>query len=330
MPSPTLGQYPGAIVESDGIPAVISQTLEFVEAHAAVIHRVLADRASRPHLADLAELEATVNLVTRLLKGPVLPDPKLRLHGAMDVLTMTVCSESNKYVKYVSKTLGKSSAGDDMMLAASDDLRALDAADRMWRRFISIRSMILSVQRVLVNKGLTKFTFAASDGVVGDERPTVHLFGTVVMRLSLELSQLADARRDALKSIDHYKILRDGSVTESDLLARVALVESDIRTVVISTENALEVLYAHLQPLVYSGDDDSLVAPSMELNGGKTRTSEFGVLASFMLPGLHSLIQFEKSTLGLDTEFINMLARRVRDSLETSDPTAHRNRFGIA
>lgn len=330
VPSPTLGQYPGAIVESDGIPAVISQTLEFVEAHAAVIHRVLADRASRPHLADLAELEATVNLVTRLLKGPVLPDPKLRLHGAMDVLTMTVCSESNKYVKYVSKTLGKSSAGDDMMLAASDDLRALDAADRMWRRFISIRSMILSVQRVLVNKGLTKFTFAASDGVVGDERPTVHLFGTVVMRLSLELSQLADARRDALKSIDHYKILRDGSVTESDLLARVALVESDIRTVVISTENALEVLYAHLQPLVYSGDDDSLVAPSMELNGGKTRTSEFGVLASFMLPGLHSLIQFEKSTLGLDTEFINMLARRVRDSLETSDPTAHRNRFGIA
>jgi nuclear pore complex protein Nup205 len=301
-----------------------------VEAHAAVIHRVLADRASRPHLADLAELEATVNLVTRLLKGPVLPDPKLRLHGAIDVLTVTMCSESNKYANYVSKTLGRSSADADMMLAASDDLRAIDCADRMWRRFISVRSMVLSVQRVLVNKGLTKFTFASSDGVVGDERPTVHLFGTVVMRLSLELSQLVDARRDALKSIDHYKILRDGSVNESDLLARLAQVESDIRTIVISTENALEVLYAHLQPPVHSGDDDSLVAPSAELNGGKARMSEFGVLASFMLPGLQSLIQYEKSTLGLDTDFINLLARRVRDSLETSAPFTPGNRFGIA
>jgi len=323
-PSATLSQYPGAIVESEGVPAIISQTLAFVEAHSAVIHRVLADRAPRPHLADLAELEATVNLVTRLLKGPVLPDPKLRLHGAVDVLTANLCSESNKYSDFIAKTFGLSSA-EDVMLASSDPF-AISAAETMWRRFRSVRSMLLSAQRVLVNRGLTKFKFSISDGAVGDERPTLNLFSATAIRLSGELTRLVESRTSALKSIEYNKIVRNMSATESDLIAKLAEIESEIRVVVISTENTLEVLYAHLQPSLRLGEDDSLVAPSIELNGGKSQAHELGILATIMLPSLQSLIRLDKATLGLDTEFLNMIATRVRDSLDSPQ----QNRFGVA
>lgn len=326
--SPISSQYTGAVVESGGLPPVYAQVFAFVEAHAAVIHRVLADRAARPHLADLSELEATVNLVTRLLKGPVIPDPKLRLNGAVEVLTVTLCSESNKYSKYIAKTLGQSAADDDMMLALSDDVQAVHAAERMLRRFINVRSMVLSAQRVLVNKGLTRFSFAGSDGAVGDERPTVHMFATLVMRLSVELERLSKARKDALKSIEYRSILKNSSSSESDLLARVAAVDCDIRTIVISAENSLEVLYAHLHPTAQNGEDDSLVTPSAELSGGKAREHEFGSLSSLMIPCLQSFVDFDKSTLGLDTEFLQMIATRVRDTLTSSQPVRHR--FGIA
>ena len=245
--SPVLTQYKGGIIESTGYPSVVAQVLEFVEAHAAVIHRVLADRAPQPHLADLTELEVTVDLVTRLLKGSITPDPKLRLHGAIDVLTAMICgAEANKYSKFISKTLGHAEADDDVMLASSDDANAIDAAERMLTRFINVRSMVLSAQRVLVNKCLTKFTFSVSDGVVGDERPTVHLFGTLVIGLSGELDRLCRARKYALKSIEYGSILRTSDVSESDLVAKVASLEADIRTIVISAENSLEILYAHL------------------------------------------------------------------------------------
>lgn len=315
VPAPTLAQYPGAIVESRGVPEIITQTLAFVEAHIAVIQRVLADRAPRPHLADLAELEATVNLVTRLLKGPVLPDPKLRLQGAIDVLTVTLCSDANKYGKYISRTLGHASPDDDLMLMASDDLHAVDAADRMYERFISVRSMLLSAQRVLVNKGLTKFSLSASDGAVGDERPTIHLFGTLVMKLCIDLQRLADSRREVNQGLDSIRVLRQQNTHEVDLIAKLASVESNIRVVVISIENVLEILYAHLQPWLLTGEDDSLVAPSAEFNAGKVRNDGLGMLSSFMLPSLQILVGLNKTTLGLDTEFLNMIATRVRDSL---------------
>ena len=322
-PSATLSRYPGAIVESKGVPAIISQTLAFVEAHSAVIHRVLADRASRPHLADLAELEATVNLVTGLLKGPVLPDPKLRLHGAVDVLTATLCSDSNKYSDFIAKTFGLSSA-EDVILASSDPF-AISAAETMWRRFRSVRSMLLSAQRVMVNKGLTKFKFSISDGAIGDERPTLNLFGATAIRLNGELTRLVESRTSALKSIEYNKIVRNVNATESDLIAKLAEIESDIRVLVISTENTLEVLFAHLQPSLRHGEDDSLVVPSLELNG-KSQAHDLGILATVMMPSLQSLIRLDKATLGLDTEFLNMIATRVRDSLDSPQ----QNRFGVA
>lgn len=329
--SPVLAQYKGGVVESIGYPSVVAQVLEFVEAHAAVIHRVLADRAPQPHLADLAELEVTVDLVTRLLKGGITPDPKLRLHGAIDVLTAMICgTEANKYSKFISKTLGHAAADDDVMLASSDDAHAIDAAERMLTRFINVRSMVLSAQRVLVNKGLTKFTFSVSDGVVGDERPTVHLFGTLVIGLSGELDRLCRARKDALKSIEYGSILRTSDVSESDLVAKVASLEADIRTIVISAENSLEILYAHLHSFVQKGEDDSLVAPSAELSGGNAKTHELGILASVMIPSLQALIEYDKLVLGLDTEFLNMIATRVRDTLAAPNSGSLRQRFGIA
>ena len=321
--------YQGAIVQSAGIPEITAQTFAFVEAHYAVIHRVLADRAARPHLADLAELDAVVNVVTRLLKGPILPDPKLRLQGALDVLTVTICSENNKYAKYIKSTLGHCSADDDMVLAGSNDVHAVAAADRMYQRYVNVRSMVLSAQRVLVNKGLTTFTFAASDGIIGDERPTIHMFASTVMMLALELSRAAEARKSALKDIEHGKILRPLNMNENDLIAKATAIEGDIRTLVISAENALEVLYAHLQPSLQHGEDDSIVAPSGELNTGKDRSQELGVLASFMVPALRSLIEMDKPTLGLETEFLSMIATRVRDAI-ASQPSVVSSRFGIA
>jgi len=327
-PSPS-AVYQGAIVQSAGIPEVTAQTFAFVEAHYAVIHRVLADRATRPHLADLAELDATVNLVTRLLKGPILPDPKLRLQGALDVLTVTICSENNKYSKYIKTTLGHCSADDDMVLAGSNDVYAVAAADRIYQRYVNVRSMILSAQRVMVNKGLTAFTFEASDGIIGDERPTIHMFATMVLTLALELARAAEARKNALKDIEYCKILRSLNMNENDLLAKAAAIEGDIRTLVISVENVLEVLYAHLQPSAQHGDDDSIVAPSGELNTGK-RSQELGLLASFMVPALQSLVEMDKPTLGLETEFLSMIATRVRDAIAAQPNAMSRSRFGIA
>jgi len=317
-----------AIMQSEKVPEVIAQTFAFVEAHYAVIHRVLADRAARPHLADLAELETTVNLITRLLKGPILPDPKLRLHGALDVLTVTLCSENNKYSQFIKRTLGQCGA-DDMVLTGSDDVHAIRAAERMYQRFINIRSMILSTQRVLVNKGLTSFSFAATDGIIGDERPNIHLFATMVLTLALEIERASEARKNAFHDIELSKILRSLSTNETELLAKVAAIEGDIRTLVISTENTLEVLYAHLQTHLQPGEDDSLVAPSAELYSGKARSHELGTLAAFMVPALQSLIGFDKPTLGLETQFLSMLATRVRDAI-AAPPSAVSSRFGIA
>jgi len=81
-----------------------------------------------------------------------------------------------------------------------------------------------------------------------------------------------------------------------------------------------------LQPSLRLGEDDSLVAPSIELNGGKSQAHELGILATIMLPSLQSLIRLDKATLGLDTEFLNMIATRVRDSLDSPQ----QNRFGVA
>jgi nuclear pore complex protein Nup205 len=41
--------------------------VSFCRAHAAVLHRVLADRSKRAHMCDVAELEAAVALVARLV-----------------------------------------------------------------------------------------------------------------------------------------------------------------------------------------------------------------------------------------------------------------------
>jgi nuclear pore complex protein Nup205 len=119
------------------------------------------------------------------------------------------------------------------------------------------------------------------------------------------------------------------NMNENDLLAKAAAIEGDIRTLVISVENVLEVLYAHLQPSAQHGDDDSIVAPSGELNTGK-RSQELGLLASFMVPALQSLVEMDKPTLGLETEFLSMIATRVRDAIAAQPNAMSRSRFGIA
>jgi nuclear pore complex protein Nup205 len=241
----------------------------------------------------------------------------------VDVLTATLCSDSNKYSDFIAKTFGLSSA-EDVILASSDPF-TISAAETMWRRFRCVRSMLLSAQRVMVNKGLTKFKFSISDGAIGDERPTLNLFGATAIRLNGELTRLVESRTSALKSIEYNKIVRNVNATESDLIAKLAEIESDIRVLVISTENTLEVLFAHLQPSLRHGEDDSLVVPSLELNG-KSQAHDLGILATVMTPSLQSLIRLDKATLGLDTEFLNMIATRVRDSLDSPQ----QNRFGVA
>ena len=58
--------------------AVVQKTEQFIDRHRDVIARALADRALVPHVADLIELEASLCVVSSLLKISPNDSPKLR------------------------------------------------------------------------------------------------------------------------------------------------------------------------------------------------------------------------------------------------------------
>ena len=81
--------------------AVVQKTEQFIDRHRDVIARALADRALVPHVADLSELEASLCVVSSLLKISPNDSPKLR--ETLDHVTVRFCgpeSPMDKYWKY--------------------------------------------------------------------------------------------------------------------------------------------------------------------------------------------------------------------------------------
>jgi len=81
--------------------AVVQKTEQFIDRHRDVIARSLADRALTPHVADLSELEASLCVVSTLLKITPSDSPKLR--ETLDHVTVRFCgpnAAADKYWKY--------------------------------------------------------------------------------------------------------------------------------------------------------------------------------------------------------------------------------------
>ena len=81
--------------------AVVQKTEQFIDRHRDVVARALADRALTPHVADLSELEASLCVVSSLLKISPNDSPKLR--ETLDHVTVRFCGPEapmDKYWKY--------------------------------------------------------------------------------------------------------------------------------------------------------------------------------------------------------------------------------------
>ena len=79
--------------------SVVQKTEQFIDRHRDVIARALADRAMIPHVADLSELEASLCVVSSLLKISPNDSPKLR--ETLDHLTVRFCGPEASMDKYL-------------------------------------------------------------------------------------------------------------------------------------------------------------------------------------------------------------------------------------
>ena len=103
----------GTLLNASPDEATREGAVAFCRAHAAVLHRVLADRSKHAHLCDVAELEAAVALVARLV--------------ATTTTTTTRSSAADANVNGFSTTTNSSSSSNSSLSSLSEFIPALDA-----------------------------------------------------------------------------------------------------------------------------------------------------------------------------------------------------------
>ena len=105
--------------------SVVQKTEQFIDRHRDVIARALADRAMIPHVADLSELEASLCVVSSLLKISPNDSPKLR--ETLDHVTVRFCgpeASMDKYLKYCGDAETRELTGKGNTIYNDDDADA--------------------------------------------------------------------------------------------------------------------------------------------------------------------------------------------------------------
>ena len=222
-------------------PETRAQGVAFVAAHHRVIDRILADRASSAHLADLAELEAAVTLCARLVtrRVPAGAATGVGADGAttreraavvetltpkLDDLTSRLCEGDGKYDAFVAaaspegspsactsssvvtRRVAIATRGARAAVGGLSPAAAAAAAARMERSLRAVRAALVSTQLSLAEQGRATFAAlpppnAAASAFCDDRRPTLSLFTRLTARCAEETREETEARARLLRGL---------------------------------------------------------------------------------------------------------------------------------
>jgi nuclear pore complex protein Nup205 len=205
--------------------------VSFCRAHAAVLHRVLADRSKRAHMCDVAELEAAVALVARLVSFDTSTQETTlnEFVPALDSLTAQIACGDSKYDRFVAaasdartrpllktshgevaKRVAESAAGGHALAVGGLSAPvAAAAAAKIEKALRAIRATLVSAQLSLAERGAAVFAFTErpGDGARASPRPTLSSFARLAHRCAEEMREELKARRVELR-----RLARDGGV----------------------------------------------------------------------------------------------------------------------
>ena len=238
----------GTLLNASPDDATKVAAVAFCRQHAAVLHRVLADRSKHAHLCDVAELEAAAALVARLVaetsrsrfakesfvkngadSDASLATSLIEFVPALDALTATLLRGDSKYDHFIaaasdarSSPLARTSHGEVARRVAESAAGGWDAAvgglaapvaaaaaAKMEKALRSVRATLVSAQLSLAERGAAAFAAVERPGEDARAAPRPTL--AAFARLA---RRCAEEMREELKArrVELRRLARDGGV----------------------------------------------------------------------------------------------------------------------